>query len=32
MALVNHKTTVLDVDDVVQKAFYPFKNKMEALE
>ena len=32
MALVNHKTAVLDVDDVVHKAFCPFKNKREALE
>ena len=32
MALVNHKMVVLDVDDVVHKAFYPFKNKREALE
>jgi hypothetical protein len=32
MALVNHKTVVLDVDDVVHKAFHPFNNKREALE
>ena len=32
MTLVNHKTAVLDVDDVVRKAFHPFKNKREALE
>ena len=32
MALVNHKTDVLDVDDEVHKAFYPYKNKREALE
>ena len=32
MPLVNHKTTVLDVDDEVHKAFRPFKNKREALE
>ena len=32
MAFVNHKTTVLDVDDEVHKAFRPFKNKREALE
>ena len=32
MTLVNHKTAVLDVDDVVHKAFHPFKNKREALE
>ena len=31
MALVNHKTIVLDVDDEVHKAFYPFKNKKEVL-
>ena len=32
MTLVNHKTAVLDVDDVVHKAFLPFKNKRETLE
>ena len=32
MESVNHKTTFLDVDDVVHKAFHPFKNKREALE
>ena len=32
MAFVNHKTTVLDVDDEVHKAFRPYKNKREALE
>jgi hypothetical protein len=32
MALVNHKTNVLDVDDVVHKAFHIFNNKREALE
>ena len=32
MALVNHKTVVLDVDDEVHKAFCPFKNKKEVLE
>ena len=32
MALVNHKTAVLDMDDEVHKAFRPFKNKREALE
>jgi hypothetical protein len=32
MTLVNHKMAILDVDDVVQKAFRPLKNKREALE
>ena len=32
MALVNHKTVVLDVDDEVHKAFCPFKNKKVVLE
>jgi len=32
MALVNHKMAILDVDDVVHKAFRLFKNKREALE
>ena len=32
MALVNHKTAVLDMDDEVHKAFRPYKNKREALE
>ena len=32
MALVNHKTAVLDVDDEVHKAFCLFKNKREAVE
>ena len=32
MALVNHKMAVLDVDDMVHKAFRPFKNKRKALE
>jgi len=32
MALVNHKTIILDMDDEVHKAFRPYKNKREALE
>ena len=32
MALVNHKTVILDMDDEVHKAFRPYKNKRKALE